>query len=96
MWANLHLLFWLSLVPFATGWMGESHFHTWPVVVYGGILLMAAVAYYVLVHVLIVHHHEESLIATAIGGDLKGKVSIAMYVVGIALAFLHPWAGAGV
>ncbi len=96
LWANLHLLFWLSLVPFATNWMGNSHFDTWPVVVYGAILLMAAVAYYVLVHVLIVHHPEESLIATAIGGDLKGKVSIALYVAGIGVAFLHPWAGAGV
>ena len=94
LWANLHLLFWLSLVPFATGWMGESHFATWPVVVYGFVLLMAAVAYYVMVRVLISHHGEDSLLVTAIGGDLKGKVSVALYLAGIGLAFLHPWAGA--
>src|SRR6478609_939087 len=61
LWANLHLLFWLSLVPFATGWMGESHFDTWPVVIYGAILLMAGVAYFIMVRVLVFHHHEDSL-----------------------------------
>jgi uncharacterized membrane protein len=91
LWANLHLLFWLSLIPFTTGWMGENHFSAWPVAVYGGVLLCAACAYFVLARALIAHHGRESELATALGDDFKGKVSIACYVAAILLAFRMPW-----
>jgi uncharacterized membrane protein len=87
LWANLHLLFWLSLVPFATSWMGSSHFQGWPVALYGFILLLAAVAYYVLVRVLLSLHGPESLLKTAIGSDFKGKISVVIYAIAISLAF---------
>ena len=93
LWANLHLLFWLSLFPFVTGWMGENHFETWPVVVYGAVLIMAAVAYYVLVRVLLAGHDADSALAKAIGSDFKGKISLVIYAVGIAGALLNPWLG---
>lgn len=96
LWANLHLLFWLSLVPFATGWMGESRFATWPVAIYGFVLLMAGVAFTVLVKVLVGHHGRESVLALAIGNDRKGNASLMLYSVGIALAFWHPWVAWGV
>ncbi len=91
LWANLHLLFWLSLLPFTTGWMGENHFATWPVALYGANLLAAAIAYTILVTAIIKTHGKESDIAKAIGSDFKGKVSLAAYVVAVAMAFYYPW-----
>jgi uncharacterized membrane protein len=91
LWANMHLLFWLSLVPFATGWMGEGGFAHTPTAVYGVVLLMAAIAYYVLQRVIIRSQGEGSLLASAVGGDLKGKSSLVLYVVAIPAAFLQPW-----
>ena len=95
LWANLHLLFWLSLFPFTTGWMGENHFETWTVAIYGVVLVMAAVAYTILVRTLLAAEGKESVLATAIGSDRKGKISIVLYVVGIGLAFVKPWIGVG-
>ena len=94
--ANLHLLFWISLVPFATSWMGNSNFATWPVVVYGVVLLFSAIAYFVLTHLLICHHDRDSTLAKAMNSDFKGKLSLALYAAGIALAFVHPWLACGV
>ena len=91
LWANLHLLFWLSLIPFVTGWMGENHFAAWPVALYGTIMLSAAVAYYLLTLALMALHASNSLLATALGRDFKGKVSIVIYLVAIPLAFLNSW-----
>jgi uncharacterized membrane protein len=91
LWANLHLLFWLSLFPFTTGWMGENHFATWPVVIYGVNLLAAAVAYTILVRTIIRTHGHDSEFAKAIGSDFKGKVSLAAYLAAVAVAFLNPW-----
>ncbi len=90
LWANLHLLFWLSLLPFATGWMGENHFETLPVALYGLILLMAAIAYFILVRSLCAHHGKGSKLVAAIGNDLKGILSPFVYIVAIGLAFLNP------
>lgn len=95
LWANMHLLFWLSLIPFATAWMGENHFAKWPVILYGVLLLMAGTAYYFLTLPLLHLHGEESTLARAIGRDFKGKISLAIYLLAIALAFVHPlYAGA--
>lgn len=91
LWANLHLLFWLSLVPFVTGWMGENHFAAWPVALYGIVLLLAAIAYYILAHVLISYHGRDSALAKALGKDFKGKVSVVFYAVAIPLAFVSWW-----
>jgi uncharacterized membrane protein len=91
LWANLHLLFWLSLVPFTTAWMGENHFAAWPVAVYGIVLLLAGVAYFVLTKALINLHGRDSTLAISIGQDRKGKMSIALYAVAIPLAFVQPW-----
>jgi uncharacterized membrane protein len=93
MWANLHLLFWLSLVPFVTSWMGENHFATLPVALYGVVLLMNGLAYSFLAQSLIGEHGKESALATALGKDRKGWLSVVLYVVGIALSFVHPWLG---
>jgi len=93
LWANLHLLFWLSLIPFVTGWMGENHFATVPVAAYGIILFMCAVAYSVLVRYLISHHRENKELAEAIGSDKKGRLSLILYLIGVGLAFVHPWLG---
>src|SRR4029079_9884900 len=87
LWANLHLLFWLSLFPFTTGWMGENHFATWPVIVYGMNLMMAGVAYGILVRFILATHGKDSDIARAIGSDFKGNISVAAYVAAIAVAF---------
>jgi len=92
LWRNLHLLFWLSQVPFVTGWMGENHFAAWPVALYGVVLLMSAIAYYLLVLAILAHHGKESRIATALGRDFKGKVSVLFYAVAIPLAFVNRWA----
>ena len=91
LWANLHLLFWLSLVPFVTGWMGENHFAAWPVALYGAVLLFAAIAYFILAHVLVSLHGRTSLIGVALGRDFKGKVSMVIYLAAIPLAFYRPW-----
>jgi uncharacterized membrane protein len=91
LWANLHLLFWLSLVPIATGWMGDSNFAVWPVATYGALLLLCAIAFYILSHALIRSHDTGSVLATAFGRDFKGKISVAIYIMAIALAFVQPW-----
>ena len=91
LWANLHLLFWLSLLPFATGWMGENHFSTWPVACYGFILLMAGVAYYIMSRILIGVHGKDSDIARAYGKDFKGRISIVIYLVAIFLSLYSSW-----
>ncbi len=90
LWANLHLLFWLSLFPFVTAWMGESHFAPEAVSLYGGVLLMAGVAYRILVLTLLKHHSSDTPLAKAIGADGKGKVSMALYAVAIPLALWSP------
>jgi uncharacterized membrane protein len=94
LWANLHLLFWLSIVPFVTGWMGENNFATLPLVFYGGVLWMSGLAYYILVRTLIAHHGTDSVIAKAIGKDEKGIRSLYIYTAAIALAFVAPWLAA--
>ncbi len=91
LWANLHLLFWLSLVPFVTAWMGENSFAPEPVAFYGIVLLLAAVAYLLLVRALIALHGRDSVLATALGSDVKGKVSLLIYLVAIPLAFVASW-----
>ena len=91
LWANLHLLFWLSLVPFTTAWMGDNQFNSWPVAVYGVVLLLAGVAYFILTQALIRLHGQDSTLATSIGRDRKGKISIAIYAAAIPLAFARPW-----
>jgi uncharacterized membrane protein len=91
LWANLHLLFWLSLFPFATGWMGENQFTAVPTAVYGVVLLMAAVAYYTLQLAIIARQGPESLLARALGQDWKGKLSLGVYLVAIPLALVNPW-----
>ncbi|HET7311464.1 MAG TPA: TMEM175 family protein [Mycobacteriales bacterium] len=91
LWANLHLLFWLSLVPFATGWMGENHFAKVPASAYGIVLLGAALAYYALQTTIVRVQGPDSRLATAIGRDLKGKASPVLYITGIALAFANRW-----
>jgi len=96
LWANMHLLFWLSLTPFVTGWMGENHFHRFPVALYGVVLLMAGVAYSILVHVLVKHHGRDSTLAKAIGSDFKGKVSLGAYALAIPLAFVNVWFSMGI
>jgi len=91
LWANLHLLFWLSFIPFTTAWMGENHFESLPVAVYGVVLLLAGVAYFILTRALIKLHGQDSTLATSIGRDRKAKISIAIYAVAIPLAFTKPW-----
>ena len=91
LWANLHLLFWLSLTPFVTAWIGETRFAAWPVALYGVILVMAAIAYYILTRALLSIHPSDSVLATALGRDFKGKISIVINLVAIPLAFVKPW-----
>jgi uncharacterized membrane protein len=93
LWANLHLLFWLSLFPFVTAWMGENWFETWPVAVYGFVSLMSGVAYYALARALVRCHGEKSEFAAALGSDLKGKISLLIYASAIGLSFINPWIG---
>src|SRR5262249_19081335 len=92
LWANMHLLFWLSLIPFATGWMGENQFARLPTALYGAALLMPAVAYYRLQIAIMAHHGGESPLARALGSDFKGKISLVLYLAAIVLAFVLPWA----
>lgn len=89
LWANTHLLFWLSLVPFASGWMGENHFTKWPVILYGIALFMASVAYYILAQALIKLHGKNSTLAIAIGKDKKGIISVVIYIIAIITAFFN-------
>jgi TMEM175 potassium channel family protein len=89
LWANMHLLFWLSLIPFVTGWMGENHFAPTSSAVYGAVLLAAAIAYYILQSTIIAHQGANSKLRAAIGRDLKGKVSPLLYLAAIPLAFVH-------
>jgi uncharacterized membrane protein len=91
LWANMHLLFWLSLVPFVTNWSGENEFSAIPTAVYGFVLFMASVAYYILVRVLVAQEGQHSVIAQAIGKDLKGKISVFLYGISIPLALIHSW-----
>jgi uncharacterized membrane protein len=90
LWANLHLLFWLSLVPFVTGWMGENHFAPVPTALYGVVLLLAAIAYLLLQHAILVQEGPDSILAAALGNDWKGRFSPLIYGAAIGLAFLHP------
>lgn len=93
LWANTHLLFWLSLIPFVTGWMGENHFAMWPVALYGVVLFMAGVAYALLSISLINLHGKNSTLAIAVGKDRKGKASVLICAAGICLSFINPWLG---
>lgn len=88
LWANLHLLFWLSLVPFTTNWIGDTHFAEWPVAIYGVVLFMAGFAYWIMVQLLLWHEGPQSPLAMAVGNDFKGKVSLVIYLVAISTAFL--------
>lgn len=90
LWANFHLLFWLSLLPFVTGWMGENHFSSIPVAAYGVVSFMSGLAYYILAHSLVAHHGKDSVLAKAIGRDYKGKISVIIYAIAILLAFVAP------
>lgn len=91
LWANLHLLFWLSLVPFVTSWMGANNLSSTPVAVYGAVLLLAGIAYYILTRTLIRYHGPDSVLAKSIGADIKGISSLVIYAAAIALAFARPW-----
>ena len=91
LWANLHLLFWLSLLPFVTGWMGENHFGALPSALYGAVLLMAAIAYWILEWLIMRSEGEASLLARAVGGEFKGKLSIGLYALAILLVAVRPW-----
>ena len=95
LWANLHLLFWLSLFPFATGWVGENHFAPTPTAAYGMVLLLAAIAYWILQRMIIRHQGPGSLLAAAVGHDWKGKLSPLIYLAAIPLAFASPWISSG-
>ncbi|HVG07175.1 MAG TPA: TMEM175 family protein [Thermoanaerobaculia bacterium] len=95
LWANLHLLFWLSLVPFVTGWMGENHFSPMPCALYGFVLLMAAIAYYILQQLIIASQGPGSILKKAVGGDWKGKLSPVFYILAIPLAFVSEWISMG-
>jgi uncharacterized membrane protein len=91
LWANLHLLFWLSLFPFSTAWLSENHFAALPMAVYGSVLCMAGVAYYILARSLVEHHGRDSELARALGRDSKGRISVVLYLVGIAVSFANRW-----
>ena len=96
LWANLHLLFWLSLIPFVTSWMGQNNAAPLPTALYGVVLLMAAVAYRILQQMIVLHQGRNSKLREAIGNDSKGKLSTALYVISIPLAFIHPWIAVGI
>jgi uncharacterized membrane protein len=90
LWANLHLLFWLSLVPFGTAWMGDTHFAALPVALYGVVLLMSGVAYFIMTRTLLAVHASDSQLAVALGADFKGKISVVIYLVGLSVVFFRP------
>jgi uncharacterized membrane protein len=96
LWANLHLLFWLSLFPFATGWMGENHFSSLPTALYGVVLLMAALAYYLLQQVIIRSQGPDSILKKAVGRDWKGRLSPVLYITAIAATWFSPWISEGI
>lgn len=96
LWANMHLLFWLSMVPFVTAWSGENHFAELPIALYGVVLFMAAIAYYILVQVLLKHHGRESELGRALGRDFKGKISVALYATAVPVAFFAPAVSLGI
>jgi uncharacterized membrane protein len=91
LWANLHVLFWLSLIPFMTAWMGENHFHSLPVALYGVVLIMCGLSFVLLTRTLIKDHGQDSLLAKSIRDDTKGKISVALYAVAIPMAFVNVW-----
>jgi uncharacterized membrane protein len=91
LWANLYLLFWLSLIPFTTAWMGENHFAAMPTAIYGVVLLMAAIAYFILQQLIIASQGTDSLLKKAIRGDWKGKLSPVLYITGVVIAFYSQW-----
>ena len=93
LWANTHLLFWLSLIPFVSSWMGQNDFTKWTVALYGFVLFMCAVAYYILAQTMARHHGEGSTLHKAINKDTKGKISLVIYAIGIGLSFVNPWLG---
>jgi len=93
LWTNTHLLFWLSLFPFCTAWMGENHFSHWPVALYGFVSMMAGIAYYFLAHCLASVHGKDSTLAKALGKDRKGILSVVFYIIGIGLSFINSWLG---
>ena len=95
LWSNLNLLFWLSLIPFVTAWMGENHFTRWPVILYGFVLIMNGFAYTILCRLLIKEARADSPLATALGRDWKGKSSVIIYAAAIGLAFINPWLAFG-
>jgi uncharacterized membrane protein len=96
LWANLHLLFWLSLFPFSTAWLGDNHFEPTPTAAYGVILLCAAIAYTILQHWIIKNQGSHSILATAVGRDKKGKLSMVLYCAAILFSFVHPWISNGI
>ncbi|MBP8067560.1 MAG: DUF1211 domain-containing protein [Pedobacter sp.] len=95
LWANMHLLFWLSMVPFSTAWMGENHFAPAPVALYGFVLLMNGIAYFILTVSLLKHHGQESTLAKALGNDFKGKLSVVCYIIAIMSSFFQEWIAGG-
>ncbi len=96
LWANLHLLFWLSLVPFTTAWVAKSHYAPAPITLYGGVLLLSAAAYFILQHAIVREHGRQSLLSRALGSDVKGKLSLALYLIAIGLSFWWSWAAFGI
>jgi uncharacterized membrane protein len=95
LWANLHLLFWLSLIPFVTSWIGENHTASTPVAIYGLVLLMSGFAFFILQGTIIKHHDDDFALRKAIGKDIKGKLSLVLYAVGLLLSFVNPWLAIG-
>lgn len=95
LWANLHLLFWLSLIPFVTGWMGENHFSNWPVFLYGIVMLMCALAYLILSKALISHHGKDSELAKAVGKGKKETLSLLIYITAVTVALFNSWISFG-
>ena len=96
LWANLHLLFWLSLIPFSTRWMGESNFAAWPVAIYGAVLLMAALAWWILAALLLAREGADSPLAIAVGQVVKERLSLALYAIAIAVSFWNRWIACGI
>ncbi len=96
MWANLHLLFWLSLLPFVTGWAGENHFTPLPTALYGAVLLRSAIAYFILQNCILAEQGRDSKLAASLGKDWKGKLSPVLYAIAIGLAFVQPWIAASI
>ena len=92
LWANLNLLFWLSIIPFTTAWLGTAPLASWPLALYDGNMLFAAIAYFILTKSLVAHHGKESLLASSIGNDRKGAISVMLYLTSLALSFVRPWA----